>query len=151
MKESIRQLTVVSSILKKRSNPKGNVKPDWEIHSLMATAMGYPMKYKNTKEIWDEMRELCPLYYGATYEKMAGLGYVPWPCLTLDDPGDQWMYKGNRFATPNGKAQLIASDWRPPLDQVDDDFPLILSTVREVGHYSVPFHDRQLFGIADAG
>lgn len=102
----------------------------------MATAMGYPMKYKNTKEIWDEMRELCPLYYGATYEKMAGLGYVPWPCLTLDDPGDQWMYKGNRFATPSGKAQLIASDWRPPLDQVDDDFPLILSTVREVGHYS---------------
>ena len=120
----------------KAIEPKGNVKPDWEIHSLMATAMGYPMQYKNTKEIWDELRELCPLYYGATYEKMAGLGYVPWPCLTLDDPGAQWMYKGNKFATPNGKAQLIAADWRPPLDQIDDEYPLILSTVREVGHYS---------------
>ena len=31
---------------------------------------------------------------------------------------------------------MIASEWRPPVDQVDSDFPLILSTVREVGHYS---------------
>lgn len=120
----------------KAIEPKGDVKPDWEIHSLMATAMGYPMKYNNTQEIWDEMRELCPLYYGATYEKMADLAYVPWPCRTLDDPGELWMYKGNKFATPNGKAQLIAADWRPPVDQIDEDFPLILSTVREVGHYS---------------
>ncbi len=120
----------------KAIEPKGDVKPDWEIHSLMATAMGYPMKYNNTQEIWDEMRELCPLYYGATYEKMAGFGYVPWPCRTLDDPGELWMYKGNKFATPNGKAQLIAADWRPPVDQIDENFPLILSTVREVGHYS---------------
>ena len=29
------------------------------------------MHYNNTKEIWDELRELCPIYYGATYEKMA--------------------------------------------------------------------------------
>lgn len=120
----------------KAIEPRGDVKPDWEIHSLMATAMGYPMKYNNTKEIWDEMRELCPLYYGATYEKMDGLGYVPWPCRTLDDPGEMWMYKGNRFHTPNGKAQLVGADWRPPVDQIDEHFPLILSTVREVGHYS---------------
>ena len=30
----------------KAVEPKGDVKPDWEIHSLMATAMGYPMKYR---------------------------------------------------------------------------------------------------------
>ncbi len=120
----------------KAIEPKGDVKPDWEIHSLMATAMGYPMKYNNTQEIWDELRELCPLYYGATYDKMAGFGYVSWPCRTLDDPGELWMYKDNKFATPNGKAQLVASEWRPPVDQIDENFPLILSTVREVGHYS---------------
>jgi len=31
---------------------------------------------------------------------------------------------------------LFASEWRPPLDLVDDAFPLVLCTVREVGHYS---------------
>ncbi len=115
--------------------PEGT-KHDWEIHSLMATAMGYPMHYNNTQEIWDEMRELCPLFYGATYQKMEGLGYVSFPCRTLDDPGNLWMYRGGKFLTPNGRAQMIPAEWRPPFDLVDEQFPLILSTVREVGHYS---------------
>ena len=120
----------------KAVDAKGDVKHDWEIHSLMATAMGYPMKYNNTEEIWNELRELCPIFYGATYDKLAGLGYVQWPSLTLDDPGRAWLYKDNKFDTPSGKAQLFASEWVPPVDLVDSDYPLALCTVREVGHYS---------------
>ena len=120
----------------KAVEPKGDVKPDWEIIGLMATAMGYPMKYKNTREIWDELRALCPIYYGATYEKMDGLGYVQWPCPTEDHPGTTYLYKGNKFDTPSGKGLLIAVDWIPPHESTDEEFPLILCTVREVGHYS---------------
>ena len=40
------------------------------------------------------------------------------------------------FSTPSGKGQLIASEWRPPLEQPCAEYPLVLSTVREVGHYS---------------
>lgn len=120
----------------KAVEPQGDVKPDWEIISLMATALGYPMKYHNTKEIWDELRELCPLYYGATYEKMAGLGYIPWPCTTEDSPGTPWLYAGNKFDRPGGKGLLFASEWRAPMEQVDEEYPLVLCTVREVGHYS---------------
>ncbi|CNJ13986.1 formate dehydrogenase subunit alpha [Yersinia vastinensis] len=120
----------------KAVDPQGDVKPDWEIISLMATALGYPMKYHNTQEIWDELRELCPLYYGATYEKMAGLGYVPWPCTTEDSPGTPWLYAGNKFDRPGGKGLLFASEWRAPMEQVDEEYPLVLCTVREVGHYS---------------
>ncbi len=120
----------------KAIEPKGDVKRDWEIHSLMATAMGYPMRYENTEQIWNEIRELCPLFYGATYEKLAGLGYVQWPSLTLDDPGRNWLYKDNKFDTPSGKAQLFASEWIPPAEQTDAEYPMALCTVREVGHYS---------------
>ena len=120
----------------KAVDAKGDVKHDWEIHSLMATAMGYPMQYNNTEEIWNELRELCPIFYGATYEKLAGLGYIQWPSLTVDDPGRAWLYKDNQFDTPSGKAQLFASEWVQPVDLVDDDYPLALCTVREVGHYS---------------
>ncbi len=52
---------------------RGNVKRDWEIISLLATAMGYPMSYTDNEEIWHEVRALCPLFFGATYEKLAGL------------------------------------------------------------------------------
>jgi formate dehydrogenase major subunit len=122
----------------KAVEPKGDVKVDWEIISLMATAMGYPMKYKNTKEIWDEMRKLCPIYYGATYEKIDGIGsYVQWPCPTLDHPGTPYLFEGGEFMLPGGKGILFASEWRPPFEKLNDEYPLALCTVREVGHYSV--------------
>jgi formate dehydrogenase (hydrogenase) len=56
------------------------VKHDWEIYGLLATALGYPMHYDNTEQIWNEMTALGPSYKGATYEKMAGLSYLQRPC-----------------------------------------------------------------------
>ncbi len=120
----------------KAIEPKGDVKTDWEIISMMATAMGYPMKYNNTEEIWNEMRALCPSFAGVTYERLEKLGTIQWPCPSEDHPGTPYLYEGNKFNTPSGKGQLFATEWRPPLEQPDSEFPLILSTVREVGHYS---------------
>ena len=120
----------------KAIEPKGDVKPDWDIISMMATAMGYPMKYNNTEEIWNEMRALCPVFAGVTYERLEKLGSIQWPCPTEDHPGTPYLYAGNQFNTPSGKGQLFATEWRAPLEQPDNEYPLILSTVREVGHYS---------------
>ncbi len=122
----------------KAINPPEGTKVDWKIFSLMATAMGYPMSYENTKEIWDEIRSLCPEYAGATYEKMEGLKSVQWPCTDEGDHdlGTSFLFEGNKFTTENGRGQLFASEWRPPQEIPDRDYPLVLSTVREVGHYS---------------
>jgi formate dehydrogenase major subunit len=116
--------------------PKGDVKPDWQIISEIATKMGYPMKYENTNEIWDEMRSLCPSFVGESYEKIEKLGTVQWPCLSEDHDGTKYLYKGNKFSTPSGKGNLFASEWRSPKEIPDEEYPLSLSTVREVGHYS---------------
>lgn len=64
----------------KAVEPKWDLKTDWQIIGEIATRMGYPMKYDNTQQIWDELRQLCPNFFGATYEKMGELGYVQWPC-----------------------------------------------------------------------
>lgn len=123
--------------IRKAVEPKGDVKTDWEIICEVSTAMGYPMKYENTKEIWDEMRGLCPKFAGASYEKMEEQGMVRWPCPTEDHLGTQFLYEGNKFSTENEKGRLFACEWRPPMEKIDDEYPLVLSTVREVGHYSV--------------
>ncbi|HID8919365.1 TPA: molybdopterin oxidoreductase family protein [Klebsiella michiganensis] len=102
----------------------------------LASEMGYPMHYDNNQQIWDEMRELCPLFYGVTYEKMGDMNHVQWPCPTLDHPGTPWLYKDNLFDTPTGKGQLFAAPWRAPAETPDEAYPLVLCTVREVGHYS---------------
>ena len=46
--------------VRKLIEPEGDVKPDWQIIAEISTAMGYPMNYKNTEEIWNEMIDLCP-------------------------------------------------------------------------------------------
>jgi formate dehydrogenase major subunit len=116
--------------------PPEGVKPDWEIISLLATRMGYPMHYQDAQEIWDEMRSLAPLFAGASYEKMEGLKSVQWPCPSEDHPGTSFLFEGNRFSTLSGKGKFIGAEWRPPVEQTDDNYPLVLCTVREVGHYS---------------
>lgn len=57
--------------------------------------MGYPMHYNNTQEIWDELRHLCPDFYGATYEKMGELGFIQWPCRDTSDAdqGTSYLFK----------------------------------------------------------
>ena len=121
--------------------PKGECRHDWEIFADLSTRMGYAMRYSNTEEIWDEVRSLCPQFAGATYEKMAGIGYAQWPIYAeaADDPqnfGTSTLYTDGTFNTPDGKARLVAAHWRPPTEKPDNAYPLVLCTVREVGHYS---------------
>lgn len=89
----------------------GDVKDDWVIISKLATAMGYPMHYNNTKKFGMNCL-LCPIYKGATYEKMEGMGYIQWPCTDEgpEDQGTTYLYKGQIFDRPNGKAEF-ACDW----------------------------------------
>lgn len=126
-------------IMRKAVEPKGDVKTDWQIISEISTAMGYPMKYKNTKEIWDEMRSLTPSFAGATYEKIEKQGCVQWPCKSEsdEDKGTMYLHKDGEFSTLTGKGNLFATKWRPPMELEDDEYPFSLCTVREVGHYSV--------------
>ena len=125
--------------IRKAVEPKGDVKTDWDIICRVSTAMGYPMNYNNTKEIWDEMRSLTPSFFGATYEKMEKLGCIQWPCRSEcdEDKGSMFLHKDGNFSTDNNRGKLFATEWRPPYEIEDDEYPFSLSTVREVGHYSV--------------
>lgn len=127
----------------KAVEPRGDVKVDWDIICRLSTAMGYPMHYNNTREIWNELISLSPKYAEATYEKLdanGGLGYIQWPC-TKDAPnGTQVLYAqpdgSIKFETDDGLGRLYTVEWVPPVDQINEEFPMVLSSVREVGHYS---------------
>ena len=127
----------------KAVEPQGDVKVDWDIICRLSTAMGYPMQYNNTRETWNELISLSPKYAEATYEKLdanGGLGYIQWPC-TKDAPnGTQVLYAqpdgSIRFETADGLGHLFTVEWVPPVEKISSEFPLVLSTVREVGHYS---------------
>jgi len=125
--------------IRKVLEPRGNIKDDWEIISLVSTAMGYPMSYRNTEEIWNEMIDLSPKFTGATYEKIERQGSVQWPCYDKgpQDKGTMYLHEGGRFATPDGIGILKTSPYEPPAEVENNEYPITLCTVREVGHYSV--------------
>jgi formate dehydrogenase major subunit len=117
--------------------PKGECRHDWEIISDLSTRMGHPINYKSPQEIWDnEMRALWPAAAGATYERMEGVGYAQWPVPAEDHPGTRDLFLGGQFTTPDKKARLMAHEYERPSELPDDSYPLVLCTVREVGHYS---------------
>jgi formate dehydrogenase major subunit len=60
-----------------------------------------------------------------------------WPCRDESDAdqGTSYLFK-EKFDTPNGMAQFFTCDWVAPIDKLTEAYPMVLSTVREVGHYS---------------
>ncbi len=124
--------------LRKLLEPTGDVKEDWEIISLVSTAMGYPMHYSNQEEIWEEMLSLTPSYAGVTYEKIEKYGNIRWPCRTRDinDRGTQYLHKGGVFSTPDGKGKFMAAEYAPVKEKENSEYPIALSNFHAVGHYS---------------
>jgi formate dehydrogenase major subunit len=117
----------------------GNVKQDWEIISLVSTAMGYPMRYNNQEEIWDELCAISPKFFGATYEKIDKYGIIRWPCWTKDinDTGTQYLHKDGIFAVAGNKGIFKAADYEPVKEMENKEYPIALSNFHDVGHHSM--------------
>ena len=140
--------------VRKLVEPQEGCLTDWDITCRLATAMGYPMHYADTEQIWDEMRRLCPKFTGATYEKIAANHGVQWPCTSEDpsDTGTPILHEGGHFATADHKGHFYYYPYTPVRERENADYPFSLATVREVGHYSVRTmtgNCRVLAGLAD--
>jgi formate dehydrogenase alpha subunit len=111
--------------------PLGDTLPDWDIIARLGTAMGYPMHYKNTEEIFDELTALTPSYAGMTYKRL-GYDGLQWPCPTQDHPGTVYMHK-DTFSRGLGKFHAVT--YQLPAEQPDTEYPFSLTTGRMFAHF----------------
>lgn len=118
--------------VRKAINPPGVAQEDWQIISNLATRMGYPMQYKNAEEIFEEIRKLTPSYAGMNYTRLEGKGLV-WPCPTEDHPGTSYLHKDGNFS--RGKGLFSAVEYNDPAEVPCEEYPLILTTGRNLYHY----------------
>jgi formate dehydrogenase major subunit len=121
--------------IRKAMEPVGQSKPDWEIISAIATAMGkgefFP--YHSAEEIWNETRAVWPAGRGITYQRLDG-GGLQWPCPSENHPGTEVMHT-ERF--PVGKrAALRRIPYRPTGETVDKEFPFLLITGRTLYQFN---------------
>jgi len=111
--------------------PPGDVWDDWKITCEIGSRMGLPMAYADSEAVFNELRTVTPSYAGITYDRIDRVG-LHWPCLNEEHPGTPILHK-DQFT--RGKGLFHAIDFIPPAEQVDDEFPLYLTTGRVLYHY----------------
>ncbi len=127
--------------------PTGQSKADWEIVQALAKRLNLPWHHQSPQEIWDEVRQLSPHYFGGmTYERLDRQG-LQWPCPTEDHPGTpimhrrSWRGETDKFAC--GIGQFSTVDYRPlATEKPDEEYPFVLTTARKLYHY----HTRTMTG-----
>ena len=116
--------------VRKAVDPPGEARADWEILCELGKRL-QGWEYGSPAEIMEEIAALTPIYGGITYERLGGRG-LQWPCPSLDHPGTPYLHK-DRFA--RGKGRFVPAEYRPPAEEPDDDYPLLLTTGRVLFHY----------------
>jgi predicted molibdopterin-dependent oxidoreductase YjgC len=59
--------------VRKAVGPIGESRPDWKIIADIATRMGYPMDYRTSKDIFEEIRKVTPSYAGISMKGAASM------------------------------------------------------------------------------
>jgi len=110
--------------------PSGRVRQDFEIIADLAERMGH--KFNRTPEdIFEEIRQLTPSYAGINYERIKDIGLC-WPCPTAQHSGTPILHMG-KFT--RGLGLLTPMTYRPPAEEPDEQWPLLLSTGRILEHF----------------
>jgi formate dehydrogenase alpha subunit len=114
--------------------PVGQSKPDWQIVCELAKRVGAPGRwnYEHPGEIMDEIASLTPIYGGVSYERLEKLGGLQWPCPAPDHPGTPYLHKG-KFS--RGLGLFKPAEYKPPAEEPDEEYPLLLTTGRTMFHF----------------
>jgi len=108
--------------------PLGDSKPDWEILTMLGRALGLSgFDYSSVEEITAEYFRLFPSLEERAVEELKNSDGLFLPKKRLHT----W-----EFATPDGKARLMAVEQIGPWETPDEEYPFVLTTVRLIGHYN---------------
>lgn len=117
--------------LNRALDPAGEAREDWRIICDLATRLGYPLTYDSPARIMEEIAALTPSHGGMHYERLDGDG-LQWPCPDRSHPGTKFLHR-DRFTRGLGKFHPV--ELRPPQEQPDAEYPLVLTTGRALYHY----------------
>ncbi len=119
-------------LTQKAVKPPGKAMPEWEIISQLSSLMGYPMSYRETYEIMEEIALLSPSYGGILHHRLKEGHGLQWPCPNKNHPGTPYLHR-KKFA--RGLGTFMTITYRPPAELPDDEYPFILTTGRTGFHY----------------
>jgi len=112
-------------------SPPGEAREDWRILLDMARTAGQDFGLDSESAVFDEMAALTPSYAGMS---PARLDQAPlhWPCPSPDHAGTPILHT-ERFTRGKGLFHVVS--YRPPAEEPDAEYPLILTTGRILYHF----------------
>jgi predicted molibdopterin-dependent oxidoreductase YjgC len=125
--------------VRKALDPPGQARDDIAIISDIARRLGHDWDISSAEQIWDEVRSLAPIFAGMGYHRLEELQGIQWPCFTedrLEPPylhGRLWEADPARRGPP---APFGIVEHRLPVDTLDEDYPLRLTTGRRLDSYN---------------
>ena len=132
-------------ISNKAVEPVGYARADWQIICEIAKKMGAAgFDFADAVEVFKEIAELTPSYGGISHERLKNEGSLQWPCPTKDHPGVKFLH-ADTF--PRGKGNFVPLSYRPPKEEIDKKYPLILTTGRNLYHYHTGTMTRKTKGL----
>jgi predicted molibdopterin-dependent oxidoreductase YjgC len=113
--------------------PVGEARTDVEILLDLMERFGVSQNLHSASDVWDEMRQLAPIFAGITYDRLDSEGGIQWPCPTEDHPGTEYLHKDEMDSGMPGYFAPV--DHIPPAEPTDSEYPLILTTGRRRSTY----------------
>ncbi len=152
----------------------GEARQDWRIIQDIARALNRPhgFTFNSPGEIFEELRIASKGgvadYSGITYEKIEKQFGVFWPCPSHDyktgqpvpeHPGTPRLFEpgsynpvakgAGRFYFPDGKARFNVADYRTPVDDISEEYPIFLTTGRVVSQFLSGTQTRRIGPLVD--
>lgn len=118
----------------KAVEPPGLARPDWWIIGEIARRLGLGWNETGPEDVFAEMKQTMPSLDHISWQRLEKEDSVVYPCRGIDQPGDAIVF-GDGFPTPDGRAQLVPAAVRPPDERPDGDYPMVLTTGRQLEHW----------------
>jgi predicted molibdopterin-dependent oxidoreductase YjgC len=117
-------------------SPPG-VRDDTEIIFDLARRLGHDWGAPDPERLWNELRKLSPMHGGMSYSRLEQLGGIQWPCYDESHPGELFLH-GRLWSDPliGPRAPFHVVDQSPPVDQLDEHYPIRLTTGRRLDSYN---------------
>jgi formate dehydrogenase major subunit len=123
--------------VRKAVEPPAGARDDMEIICELARRLGHDWGRPSAEDVWNELRKLSPMHAGMSYDRLEALGGIQWPCYDESHPGELFLHS-RLWQEPlvGPRAQFSVIEFDPPVDVLDENYPIRLTTGRRLDSYN---------------
>ncbi len=117
--------------------PPGEARDDLAIIFDLAKRLGSDWGEPSAEGVWNELRSLSPVHAGMSYARLESEDGLQWPCYDEHHPGELFLHSRLwEDPVPGRRVPFVPVEHDPPVDRLDADFPIRLTTGRRLESFN---------------